>query len=437
MSTPTRLSSMGLLLVVLAVAGTTRTAVGQTFGVELHNNLMPASGGMGGVSIARPQDLVSGLNGNPGSLTQFRGTQFHFGGGWGEATFNMTQSAPIPAIGPALVDPFSGKSSAPGAPAGNIGITQDLSELGLPATIGIGFVTTSGAFVDFRQIPASNGTNAGMAIFSLPMTAAINLTDRLAVGTTMALGISFFDGPFVGVGGMTPDYALRGTLGTSYLLDQHNTLGAYYQTEQSFKYDNAFLVNPGQNQQAVDVAMELPENIGIGIANTSLMNGRLLVGVDVLYKFWDDTALFGAIYDNQLVVQLGTQYSVGRYRLRGGYAWAENPIDQTPGSNLGGVIQPGNLRAVRYSQGLMAVTCQNRISGGLGIVDFLPGIDMDLMAGGMFGDTEQLGDSTTTSIESYWLGFGLTWRFGRGSCESVAAPDRFGSCQPNCSGIPQ
>ena len=53
-----------------------------SFGIELHNTLMPASGGMGGVSIARPQDLTSAMNANPATMTQFRGTQVTFGGGW-------------------------------------------------------------------------------------------------------------------------------------------------------------------------------------------------------------------------------------------------------------------------------------------------------------------------------------------------------------------
>jgi long-chain fatty acid transport protein len=78
------------MLVCAAFAGT-RAAHAQTFGVELHNNLMPAAGGMGGVSIAKPQDLTSGINGNPATLTQFVGTQVMFGGAWTEPTFNMTQ----------------------------------------------------------------------------------------------------------------------------------------------------------------------------------------------------------------------------------------------------------------------------------------------------------------------------------------------------------
>ncbi len=213
---------------------------------------------------------------------------------------------------------------------------------------------------------------------------------------------------------MTTAYALRGTVGANYALTDTTTFGTYYQTAQSYQFDNAFLLTPGPLQAAVDVRMDLPQNIGFGVANTSLLDGRLLVGVDVVYKLWDEAALYKAVYNNQLVVQVGAQLTKGRYRLRAGYAWAQNPMDDSPGSNLGGVVQPGDLAAVRYSQGLLAITSQHRLSFGVGVVDVLPGIDLDLMAGGMFRDTEQLGDFTATSIESYWLGAGLTWRFNRG-----------------------
>jgi long-chain fatty acid transport protein len=409
---------VGLLLG--AIIGPTRTLQAQTFGVELHNNLMPASGGMGGVSIAQPQDLTSGINGNPATLTQFRGTQVLFGGAWAEPTFTMNQEVPLPPIGDPRVEPYSAKSTAPGVPVGNIGITQDLSELGLPATFALGFVTTSGLFADYRHRPESNGTNAGLAVFSLPVALGFDLTERLSVGASMALGIAFFDGPFVGIGGMTPDYALRGIVGANYRLTERTTLGFYYQTKQSFTFDNAILLFNDNVHR--DVALDLPQNIGFGLANSTLLDGRLLLGVDVLYKLWNDTDLFGAVYDNQWVVQVGAQYSAGRYRLRAGYAWAENPIDSTPDVNVGG-INLGELPLVAYTQGLLAITCQHRISAGIGIVDVLPGIDLDFMAGGMFRDTQQLGESTTTSLASYWLGAGLTWRFGRGSCKNLTAPD--------------
>lgn len=409
-----------VFIVLAALFGLTgRAALAQSFGVELNNTLMPASGGMAGASIARPQDLTSALNGNPAAITQFRGTQFIFGGAWAEPTFNFTQLAPIgpPIINPPLVDPFpTAKSTAPGVPAGNIGVTQELSAYGMPITVGVGFITSAGGMVDLRNVPESHGTNSALAIFSAPVTLGVQVTERLSLGATGALGIAFFDGPFVGVGGMTPDYALRGTLGANYQLTDFTTVGAYYQSEQSYRFDNAFILNPGPTQVATDVSMQLPQNFGFGMANNALMDGQLLLAVDVLYKTWDNADLFKAVYDNQWVVQLGSQYTMGNYRLRGGYAWAQNPIDPNPGINIGGVVQPGGIRAVRYTQGLLAVTNQHRISGGVGVVDVLPGVDMDFMAGGMFRDSEQLGVATQTSVASYWIGFGLTWRFGRGSC---------------------
>jgi long-chain fatty acid transport protein len=405
----------GVLLAGALALFDPRVALAQTFGVELHNTVMPAAGAMGGASIARPQDLGAALNANPATLSDFRGTQFMFGGAWGEATYNLTQNSNIPIIGPPLIEPYSAKSTAPGTPLGNIGVTQDLEILDLPATVGIGFLTTSGAFVDFRDVPESHGTNTGMAIFSLPMAVGVDMTENLSLGASLAMGIAFFDGPFVGASGMTPDYALRGTIGSNLDLTDATTVGAYYQTKQPFHFDNAVLLNPGPTQTNFDVDMDLPENIGLGVANESLMDGQLLLAIDLVYKLWDEASMYNAVYDNQWVVQCGTQYAIGRCKLRAGYVWAENPIDQTPFNNIGGVIQPGDLPAVRYTQALLAITGQHRLSGGVGIADVLPNVDADLMAGGMFRDTEQLGAFTQSSIASYWIGLGLTWRYGAGA----------------------
>ena len=85
-----------------------------------------------------------------------------------------------------------------------------------------------------------------------------------------------------------------------------------------------------------DVDLDLPTNFGLGVANRSLLDGRLLLAADVLYKQWDEAALFKALYDNQWVLQLGAQYAMSpRMRLRMGYVYAENPIDPTPGGLRG------------------------------------------------------------------------------------------------------
>lgn len=393
------------------------SAMGQSFGVELHNTLMPAAGGMAGASIAEPQDITSGLNGNPATITQFGGTHFTFSGAWAEPTFHLTQTSNIPVVGPPLIEPFAAKSTAPGVPAGNIGVTQELDLAGLPLTMGMGFITTAGGFADFRHVPQSYGTSSASTIFNLPLVLGLDLTERLSIGGSLAMGIAFFNAPFVTIGSMTPDYALRGAVGVDYQLAAATRLGLYYQTQQSFQFDNAFLLFPGPNQRTANVQMDLPENIGFGFSNTALCDGKLLIAVDALYKMWNEADLFSAPYDNQWVLQFGGQYSLGNWRLRAGYAWAENPIDPTPGKRIGGIIQPGDLAAVRYSQGLLAITPEHRISIGVGLLEVLPGVQMDVMAGGMFRDTERLGPSTTTSVESYWIGAGLSWSFGNGGCE--------------------
>jgi len=277
----------------------------------------------------------------------------------------------------------------------------------------MGFFAAAAGGADFRHNPASNGTNAGLTALEITSSLGVDLTDRLSVGAAISLGTAFFDPPFVEIGGMTYDYALRGSIGADYDLSRHTNVGMYYQTKQAFRFKDAVQFEQLPDSPSLDVDMDLPQNIGFGIANDRLAQGRLLVMADVLYKLYDEAQLFSTVYDNQWVFQTGAQYTAGRYKYRIGYAFAENPLDENPGPNIGGITPPGGFAAVRYTQALLAITCQHRFSAGLGVSDVLPGVDMDFMAGGMFPDEEQLGASTSTSIESYWVGAGLTWAFDR------------------------
>jgi long-chain fatty acid transport protein len=400
---------------------TAPSANAQSFGVETHNTLMPASGGMAGASLALPQDLTSAINGNPATLTQFYGTQFLFGGAWAEPTYNLShQQGVLPTLGT-----FSARSEAQGALMGNIGVTQDMSAMGIPATMGLGFITAGGGSVDFRHVPASNGTVSSLTVFEMAPALGVDVTERLSLGASAQLGIGIFQAPFVGIGGETLDYGLRGSLGAGYKVTSRTNVGMYYQTRQHFTFDNAILLRlPALGfSDALDVEMDLPENIGVGISNSSLMNGDLLVAADVLYKLWDNADLFRELYRDQWVAQLGAQLKRGRCVYRAGYAYAENPLDQDVGISAGGVTPPGGILAIQYSQALMAITNQHRLSAGVGVIDVLPGIDFDTFVGGMLEDSQQIGPLNVTSVESYWIGFGITWRFSRGSCVPLPVCD--------------
>lgn len=389
------------------LAGTTPVQA-QTFGIELHNNLMPASGGMAGASLSRPQDLTSAINGNPATLRQFQGTQFTFGGAWADAQYNVTQAAPLPLLG---VTPFSAKSEMPGALLGNIGVTQDLDVLGLPATAGLGLISNAGAGVDFRSVPESNGTSAQYLALDMVAGAGVELTEQFTVGAALTLATSYFDGPFVDVGGMTTAYGLRGSIGANYEFLPDTSVGAYLQSKKNFDFENAALVLGGR---PVDVAFDHPVNVGFGLANSSLLDGRLLLAIDTVYKNYSDADTLKALYNDQWVVQLGGQYAVtDSLRVRLGYAFNENPMKDAQPVSIGGVTLPDGIPAVRYVEAQFAAITQHRITAGLGARDVLPGIDFDLFAGYAFENTDRFAGTTVEITDNYWIGFGTTWRFGQ------------------------
>lgn len=388
----------------------------QSFGVELFNNVMPASGGMAGTSIARPQDVQSAINGNPASMTQYRGTQFAFGGAWIEPTYNLTVADPgLQFLG---IQPFTdAKSDMQGVAPVNIGITQDLSAWDLPVTWGIGFVAGSGAGVDFRHVPQANGTYANFLALDVVTGAGVAITDRLSAGASVLLSNATLDGPFVAVTSESWDYALRGTVGVDYALRPDTTVGAFWKTKAAYTFENVVSFTPGV---FYNVPVDRPSCFGVGVANTSLMDGQLLLAMDAIYQQYTDTALFGDIFRDQWSLQFGTQYAFNsRTRFRLGYAWNQNPMRNTVGDRISGILPPGGLAHVQYIEALFAAIPQDRVTGGVSVKDVLPGVDFDLFAGGMFEESQTFG-ITTATVESYWVGAGITWRFGRGSCEEIA-----------------
>lgn len=419
------------LLALLASTWQAQQVHAQAFGVELHNNLMPAAGGMGGTSIAEPQGVISAMNGNPATMTQFRGTHFQFGGAWIGPTVNMehTGDSILPGLGP-----FSGRSGTPGSSLGNIGVSQDFRALGRPVTLGAALISVAGLGVDYSSQPESNVTALTLQVLKLQPAMAIQLTDRLSVGANFGVGIGLFDGLFVGASKATPAYGARGNVGVSYDVNCKTKLGFYYQTKEEYKFENAVVLRPfsGLPGRPIDVIAELPMNIGLGISNSSLADGRLLLAADLTYKFWEDAALFEAVYTNQLVVQMGAQYTAKRAKLRCGYTWAEESMVDVPGNVISGITPPGAANALQYVQALAPNFNQHRISGGFGIPNVLPGIDMDMFAGGMFRSGDTFGQSSS-NVESYYIGGGLTWRFRRGSGCKIA-PDEW--CVANNTDAP-
>lgn len=409
---------------VLGIWCLSHQAHGQSFGVELHATMMPAAGGMAGVSVARPQDVQSTLTGNPATLTQFPGTQFSFGSGWAEPTINVDNDATLPLAG---VSDFDAKSGQPGSAVVNLAATQDFSAFDLPMTWGVGLLTGAGLGVKYLDAPNSNGAASSLLALNVSSGLGVQLTERLAAGAQMTVTTAVLDGPFSGLGAATTSYGLRGNLGATYEAGDFTTVGFYWMTKQGFRFEDAVRLSLGGGafSTAQDIQLDLPETFGWGVSNNRLMDGRLLLAADVLYKRYSDCDFFRAIWDDQFVLQTGLQFAINsKLRIRLGYAYTENNMRDAPALAAGGVIPPDGLQAVQFIQSQFPSINPHRLSGGVGIRDLLPGVDLDLTAGGMFYAADQFGLSAVDA-ESYWAALGITWRFERGSCESLPVPERW------------
>ena len=221
-------------------------------------------------------------------------------------------------------------------------------------------------------------------------------------------------------------YGVRGSIGANYWLTPHTSLGAYWQTKKSFNFQDAAVFDasvPIIGGKAFDVAFDHPQNFGIGIADNSLIDGRLLLAVDAIYKRYSDADFLKALYTDQWAIQVGSQYAMTeRVRLRLGYAWNENPMKSVQLNSIGGVNLPDGVPAVRYVQGQFAAITQHRITTGVGVRDVLPGIDLDVFGGYAFDATDKFAETTVNVSGNYWIGFGTTWRFGSRAARDETEP---------------
>lgn len=384
-------------------------AYGQGYGTDLQNIMTPAAGGMAGVSVAAPQDVPAAICGNPATLTQFRGTQFTFGGGWIEGYPTISNDGSLNGG-----TPFSVTSRTEGFVAPEMGVTQNIDSLGLPATFGLGLSSLSGMGAEYRgRAPGTilNNFSSEYLVLGLTTGVGVEVTDRLSVGASATLGTAFeqlgFVGPIVG-SAMVNAYGLRGTVGADYRLNDCNTLGFFYQSKMDFQFPDAIRFNGVYT----DLDVDQPATFGLGLANRAFMDGRLLVAADVYYKQWDDAALWRDVLVNQWVYAVGTQYTMGSYKYRLGYSYNTDPINHNVGSNLDG-NPVGQANVLLFQAGSTPLVYQNRLTFGVGREHFLvPNLDADLFAGMLFKGTENFGPDTTASLALYYVGLGLTWKFG-------------------------
>jgi long-chain fatty acid transport protein len=315
--------------------------------------------------------------------------------------------------------PYTITSRTQGFVNPEIAVAQDLRSLGVPGTLGLGLAGLSGMGAEYRGLaPAgsfANDFSTELLVLGLNLGLGLELTDQLSVGAGLTLGTGFEQLGLVSKTAMVNAYALRGNFGVDYKVNSCNTVGAFYQTDLGFNFPNAFQV-PSAPDTYRDVQLDQPQTVGIGIANRKFMDGNLLLAADVYYKLWENADFYRDIFVNQWVFAVGTQLTHEKMKYRLGYSYNTNPINHSVGNSLDG--QPILQNQIQFLQASeTAVINQHRLTAGIGRQDFLiQGVDLDLFAGGLFPASDEFGAHTSATVALYYLGMGLTWRYGATAC---------------------
>jgi len=292
-----------------------------------------------------------------------------------------------------------------------------------------------------------------------------------------------------GSGGMTHDIGFRATLGARKAISDKTTVALYYQTELEHQYDNLHVTSfdgnsPFKDISAVDdtnitvkcnadagtasvgvcrqdVELEQPWNVGLGVAHQ--LDANTLVMFDYTHKHWSDAKFFNEFYDDQEIISVGIQKTMGNLKLRAGYGYADDPLlsqvaEGKQINTIGGVDSYGNTYTspmyglfMSYFQAMETpVIYKHRVAVGLGVESFLgvpflsldahaavqleedkcfgsgqngysvsfasgsaPGTSLDAASGGV---TQYTGgcvstDHTKATVSSFHLGGALTWSF--------------------------
>jgi hypothetical protein len=206
-----------------------------------------------------------------------------------------------------------------------------------------------------------------------------------------------------------------------------------------------------------DLIVQQPWNVGLGVSMD--MGNGMLVMADITHKAWSDAHFFNEFYDDQNVVSIGVQKTMGNMKLRAGYGYADDPLlsqvkQGVEVATIGGVSVVGNTYSspmyglfMSYFQAMETpVIYKHRLAVGLGVESFLgvPFLSLDAHAAVQLEEDKCFGsgqasytsstfdgsnvargtslvttsisgctaaDHTKATISSFHMGGALTWAF--------------------------
>lgn len=303
----------------------------------------PNARGMGGLSVANPQDAISAVFGNPAAMCYSRYCPSS------QVDFAATIFAPH--VDALVSNPMGGLDSVVKAgsdekiyPIPAIGLSipfkrgQDQWRFGL-AAYGV-----SGLGVDYRDTsidvanyfgPGANlvaGEFTSLQIMKFAPAVAYQVSDNVSLGAALHLDYATLD---LG-SGSAPAIGAGAQLGMVWRPTTNVSLGLTYISPQEVTHDKVVAMPTSTGDIArFDLTLEAPQQFAAGIS-WETMDHRLVSGIEAKWINWADAKGYSDFdWKNQTVIAIGAQYEVIRdkFFLRLGYNYGENPVKAHQGWN--------------------------------------------------------------------------------------------------------
>lgn len=356
-----------VLFLTVAAMGIAEPALGQGL-------VLPGAGALsrmtGGASVAIALDAAGAGYWNPATIRLLGRRETYIGIELIHAKQTLSSSIPAGLLGSFPTEDRAGSTDGNSGLSAIPTIAWVAGTDDRPVTFGVGIYAAVGGSVNFKgdasnpilspQNPPPELGGTGEAPFSLgfgPQNStaqilqvapniAFDVGDRLTVGfgPSIYLGLltldpAFFaprneNGTFPPATGTRPVWGAGFQTGFVYQTDIGLNLGASYKSKgwfETFPYNSKDEIGRSQD---LELELEIPQIISVGIAYDGLESARF--ALDVRHLAYGSTALFGEPlsegglgWENIMAIAFGAQFDLGRdFTVQAGYLYNENPIPE-------------------------------------------------------------------------------------------------------------
>ncbi len=377
-------------LLSFALTSVATSVLANNTGTDFNLSMHTIAGGMGGAAYTKPQEASAAVFGNPATLAQFQGNQYNFGASLLKIKeFKNTQTTTLAGMGPDGSDATFSNSSVSSADNYVIPTFGSINQINDDFYFGYGLEVDAGIGADFRNDPITLLGGAGEALvgktIALPLTVelisinanfagAYQVTPELSLGAsftvgfglaqlgtvgdstgydelgnTLEAGLALPFAPLNDFGGTTSsvhDTAFAYSLGATYLLPSGLGFSAAIKSPLAYKFEDIIYADTAISAGAFqDMEIEQPLEAIVGIAFDNVIADGVLIEADAIWKNWSNANSYEDVYDDQLLLTFGVQFSdvLPGLDLRLGYSHAENPLLDTPNNTISGLQGAGSL----------------------------------------------------------------------------------------------